>query len=256
MMLGRQIRLMMTTCHFNMNTLLPKICGFNRASEIGVDTFSPSIFLSGCNFHCPYCMNSRLVNGKINIHVGIEEVKKFVQEEGSEWLMISGGEPTCTPIEHLINLFKEIESWGCKIGMSTNGSNFNELRRIIKYLNYVALDIKASNISDYQKLSDKNVYKNLLMSLYLLRIIKKSRNDFSYELRTTLFPPFINNYTLDEIGSRMIHKEDKWVLQQFRHAQNILDPSCKNIEPYSDEDVKVLINIAKNYCNNVSLRFV
>jgi pyruvate formate lyase activating enzyme len=240
-----------------MNVFLPKIYGFNKASEIGVDVFAPSIFLKGCNLRCPYCMNSSLADGTADKEIDLEEVKKFIEEEKSEWLMISGGEPTCTPLFNLQVLIGEIKSWGCKIGMSTNGSNYRALSHIVEYLNYVALDIKASNIKDYEKISFiENVYEGVLDSRYSLRQNKKYRTNFDYEIRTTLFPPLINENSLAEIGYKIIDKNDKWILQQFRHSQNMLDPACKNIEPYSDERAKGLISIAKQFCNNVSLRYV
>lgn len=240
-----------------MNTFLPIICGFNKASEIGADTFAPSIFLRGCNFKCPYCMNLRLVKGDFPDKIDLEIVKKFVQEEKCEWLMISGGEPTCTSQESLIYLLKEIESWGCKIGMSTNGSNYTTLYHIIEYIDYVALDIKCSTEDDYIKVAEGWYdYAGVMNSRKLLWILKDTRKGFDYELRTTLYPPFIDKDKLSKIGSNIIEKSDKWVLQQFRHSQNMLDPNSKNIKPYSDDMVKTLIDTAKQFCDNVSLRYV
>lgn len=239
-----------------MNIFLPKIYGFNKASEMGLDTFAPSIFLGGCNFRCPYCMNSKLANNTCELVVDLEEVKKFIIEEKSEWLMISGGEPTCLPLFNIMVLLGEILSWGCKIGMSTNGSKYLRLSQIINHLNYVALDIKASNKKGYEKLSTKDTYSDVLYSLQYIRRERSNRKDFNYELRTTLYPPLINKESLTEIGSNIINRDDKWVLQQFRHSQNMIDPSCIDIKPYSEEDVKSLIEIAKDFCDNVSLRYV
>lgn len=242
-----------------MNIFLPTIYGFNKASEISDNTFAPSIFLKGCNFRCPYCMNAPLANGTITKEVDLEDVKKFVKEEKCEWIMISGGEPTRTTQFKLMVLLGEILSWGCKIGMSTNGSNPTVLSDIIKHLNYVALDIKASNKKDYETLVGSQYmypYENMRSSRYLLMVSKQYRTDFNYELRTTLYPPLINEKTLAEIGSNFIKKEDKWVLQQFRHSKYMIDPSCKDITPYSDDALKSLIEIAKQFCDNVSLRYV
>lgn len=236
---------------------LPNICGFHKVSEIGDDVFVPSIFLGSCNFKCPYCMNSKLVKGNIGSKIDIEDVKKFVEEAGSKWVMISGGEPTCTPIIKLITLFREIKSWGCKIGMSTNGSNYDVLSEILPQLNYVALDIKSPTEEGYNEITNaKGEYSNVILSRNILLTNKWNRKDFDYEIRTTLYPVLIDEYSLMKIGERIVNRNDKWVLQQFRHAQNMLDPSCKNIKPYSDDIVERLIKAAEQYCDNVSLRFV
>ena len=238
-------------------SLLPKIYGFNKASEIGIDVFAPSIFLGGCNFRCPYCMNAKLVKGEIESEIDLNIVKQYVQEEKSEWLMISGGEPTCAPLQNLIALLDEIRSWGCKIGMSTNGSHYSVLYGVISKLNYVALDIKSPNREGYEKLGcNNNDYADILTSRQLLLSAKDIRNNFDYEIRTTLYPALINNDSLMEIGLKFINKEDKWILQQFRHSKNMLDLSCKNIDPYSDDVINTMIETAKKYCNNVALRYV
>ena len=76
-------------------------------------------------------MNSQLALGKSYESVDIEEIKEYVAEDKSEFVMISGGEPTCTEIERLHNLFDEIKSWGCKISLSTNGTHPEILAKII-----------------------------------------------------------------------------------------------------------------------------
>jgi len=234
---------------------LPDIKGFNECSETGIDTFAPSIFLEGCNLRCPYCMNSILVKHQSPNTVNIDRVRAYVSESKSEWVMISGGEPTCTELESLINLIEEIKSWGCKVGMSTNGVNVEVIREILPRLNYVALDIKGLS-GVYDEISkDKKASMNNLISRSLLSETKLKRNDFDYEIRTTLFPPFVNKKTIHYIGG-IIRADDTWVFQQFRHSKNMLDANCSKIKPYSEKEVEVLLKIAKEYTEKVFLRHV
>jgi pyruvate formate lyase activating enzyme len=235
-----------------MNKLLPIIRGLNKCSEAGLDVFAPSIFLGTCNLRCPYCMNSKLVTDEVTNVVSIEDIKGVVDETKSEWLMISGGEPTCTGRQLLINLLEEIKSWGCKIGMSTNGTNSLKFSHIIQYLDYVAMDIKTSR----SKLVYSDIYAmNVMKTIYRLRKTKKHRTDFDYELRTTLYPYFINENDIKVIGA-YLNKDEKWVFQQFRHSKNMIDASCAEVAPYSDEEVQKLITLAKQFCDNVSIRYV
>jgi pyruvate formate lyase activating enzyme len=229
-------------------TNLPKIRGFNKSSEAGVDVFAPSIFLDGCNLRCPYCMNSKLVKKEISNEIDIGTIKDYVAVNKEEWMVISGGEPTCTNIESLIMLLEEIKSWGCKISMSTNGTNPAIIEKIIHLLNYVSMDIKSAR--------NENYYENALVDITETRMIleeeRSKRENFNYEIRTTLYPPFINKEDIEQIGNRY----DTWVLQQFRHDKSMLDPKCFDIKPYNNEEIEELVKIAKRFCSNVHLKYV
>jgi pyruvate formate lyase activating enzyme len=235
---------------------IPIIRGFNKCSEAGIDTFAPAIFLEGCNLRCPYCMNANLVKCEVSNDINIDKIKEYVLENKSEWFMISGGEPTCTMPGLLIALLKEIKSWGCKIGISSNGMKAERLETILSYLNYVALDIKSSKMEYYKKIHrDNKVANDLMISRNLLIETKLKRDDFNYEIRTTLYPPFIDREALKEIGS-IIRKDDIWVLQQFRHSKSMLSPDCINVKPYGDQEVKALLKVAKSYTDKAFLRYV
>ena len=69
---------------FKMN--LPPIKGFNKTSEIGVDIFSPSIFLGYCNFSCHYCMNGPLAKDIIQSNVNIKEVEEHHEIQDYEYI--------------------------------------------------------------------------------------------------------------------------------------------------------------------------
>ena len=229
---------------------LPAIFGFNGSSDVGENSFGVSVFLAKCNLKCPYCMNSKLVLGEDLNQVDINEVKKFVQENKRNWVTISGGEPTCTETTKLINLFNEIKSWGCKIGLSTNGTHSDTLRQILGYLDYVALDIKTSRS---EVVYSETGYVDIFRSLYAITKEKKERSEFNYEIRTTLYPPFVNKEDITSIA-QVLRKDDKWVLQQFRMAKNRL---VKNeVQPYSEAETNELLKIAQEYIPRTSLGYV
>jgi len=244
-----------------MKSLFPTIYGFNKTSEAGQDTFAISVFLGGCNLRCPYCMNASLVRKSTNKITDIEEIKDYVIKNKVDKVVISGGEPTITNKDQLIDLIKEIKSWGCNVGMSTNGTNTGILVSVIGFLDYVAIDIKATKCEQYEEISfDKNLHKlsvleSVFLSLSKLVEEKNNRPTFDFEIRTTLFPPFINKLNIATIGTS-IGKQNKWVLQQFRHSKNMLDKNCHDIKPYTENEVKEIMDIAKKYCDNVSLKYV
>jgi len=226
---------------------LPTIYGFNGSSDVGESTFGLSVFLAGCNLRCPYCMNSRLVLKQDLKPVDIEEIKSFVSLNKREWVTISGGEPTLD--ENLLNLIQEIKSWGCKVGLSTNGTNCDALRCVISCLDYVAMDIKTSR----HALVYTDGFINPIRSLSILDYEKKNRPSFNYEIRSTLYPPFVRDSDIVNIGL-LLPKDCKWVLQQFRLAKNMLEKN--DIQPYSDEQVNELLQIARKYVSRTSLGYV
>jgi len=236
----------------------PEIYGLNKCSEAGVDIFALSIFLGNCNLRCPYCMNAKLINPKsYNLKtIDIEAVKKAAQENESKWVIISGGEPTCTPVDLLTNLITEIKSWGCKIGLSTNGTNSDVFESVLPLLDYVALDIKTSNFQNYVEIGgDKesiNILREVLACKTMLVQKKLDNPDFSYEIRTTLYPPFVGEKDINEIGG-LIRIGEEWVLQQFRATSEGLD---KSISPYTQQEMDNLFNLASRYTTNASIRYI
>jgi pyruvate formate lyase activating enzyme len=237
---------------------IPKIYGFNECSEAGPNIFCPVLFLHGCNMACPYCMNSLLAkeNEPENIDlVSIDRIKKHVEENKSEMVMISGGEPTNSGEISLKNLIGEIASWGCKVGLSTNGTRPRILEKILPDLSYVALDFKGCAETYESIIKYGGKFENVILSKSLLSEYRNKKDDFDYEIRTTLYPPFISDDDLKEIGG-IIRKDDTWVLQQFRVTKNMLNPNCDYIDPYDEKEIENLMNIAKEYSDKVLFRYV
>lgn len=239
------------------NCNLPPIYGMNECSEMGDKIFAPSIFLAGCNFCCPYCMNSKLISPcpKDVPTISLNRVRKYVEDHDCKWLMISGGEPTCTAEELLLNLILEIKSWGCRVGLGTNGSHSDKLKALLPSLDYVALDIKSSQFEDFEKHSEMALTRNIICSKTALVLERARHPEFSYEIRTTLFPTLVNKKSIRQIGSIM-REDEPWVLQQYRHAPDMPDPACKETEPYSEEEIQEMLTIANRYVDNATLRYI
>lgn len=234
------------------------ICSYNKTSDAGPDTSSFSVFMSGCNLSCPYCMNGRLIRKKEEENSDIlKRLKKDVDEYKPEMIFISGGEPTENPLA-LFGVIGVFKSWGCKIGMSTNGTNPERLEKFIseyKKINYVAMDLKG-DIDTYKILGNSEYFMKVLSSWISLRKEKKNRKDsFNYEIRTTLFRPFVNEIVLRDIG-RYVKTDEKWILQQFRVVPDMPSREAKKIQPYSENELNSLLKIAQKFCKNVLVRYV
>jgi pyruvate-formate lyase-activating enzyme len=202
-------------------------------------------------------MNGKLIENSNNAHPSLmERLKEDVIKIKPSMIFISGGEPTVNPLSLFVAI-RTFKSWGCKVGVSTNGINTNVLNDfILKYhkIDYVAMYLKG-NIDAYKALGSTEYYMNVMASWLILRKEKKDREEFNYEIRTTLFKPFVNKSVLKDIG-RYMGTDEKWVLQQFRIVSGMPSEKAKKIKPYSEEELNSLLIIAQKFCKNTSIRYV
>jgi len=241
-----------------MSVSLPKVYGFNPNSEAGEDCTAASIFMYGCNMRCPFCMNYRLVLGGLKKPkvVSLDKVKKHVFENDTPMVIISGGEPCL--LKDLAELVEEIRSWPCEVGICTNGTCFTTLSEVLPMINFVAVDVKASTEEEYaeiDKVHEKWGFVLLKESLTDIRAAAKKRDNFTYELRTTMYRPFINPDNVSQFAS-VVRREDRWVLQHFRNNIPLLEKDAYKVEPLSEEEVAMVVQSAHNFCSNVGERYV
>lgn len=104
-----------------------------------------SVFTRGCNFRCPYCHNSELLDFSSDEDtLSEEEVLSFLKKRAAvlEGLCITGGEPTLQ--KDLPDFIRKVRALGLKIKLDTNGTNPALLKELLDegLLDYVAMDIK------------------------------------------------------------------------------------------------------------------
>ena len=204
------------------------------------------LFLKGCNFRCPYCHNSELIDYKIDDNYILkEEVFDFLKKRQGvlDGVVISGGEPTVN--KDLPKLIKEIRDLGFKIKLDTNGTNPQMLKELLEdgLIDYVAMDIKnvPRKYLETAGLSEKNqqILENVQKSI---NILKKSK--INHEFRTTIMKKYHNIEDLEEIN-KLIGKDEKYFIQNFEDSEYVLD---HNIEPFSEKELKEIKNkLTKNF---------
>jgi pyruvate formate lyase activating enzyme len=209
------------------------------------------IFLTGCNFRCPYCQNPDLVLDKPELlTIPEEKVLGFLKEK-RKWLdgvCISGGEPTAQ--RDLPEFVEKIKNIGLKIKIDTNGSNPEVLKELIDkgLVDYIAMDIKAP-IERYGVVKGKINIDDIKKSV---DIIKGS--DVDYEFRITAVPKITKEEDIKEIG-KWLKDSKRFFIQQFR-PMICLDKEFENIKPYTKEELERLIKTAEPYFECVGLRGV
>jgi len=219
-----------------------KIVAVQKTSLIDYpDNISSILFLSRCNFRCPYCHNRELVLDtlpKIDERDVIEDLK--LRKKYIDGVVITGGEPTLYP--DLIDLITEIKKIPLLVKLDTNGTNPDLLEELLslKLLDYVAMDIKAG-LEDYPKVVRTYVDTDKIKeSIYLLK-----NSSIDYEFRTTVVPPFYNDKTAKKIGE-LIKGAKKYYLQQYI-PRNTLDPEFMKIKPYPKKILMKFVEILSQY---------
>jgi len=211
------------------------------------------IFLSGCNFDCPYCHNPDLAKGcaaypsRLDDH----EIMNFLDSHKTflDGVVISGGEPTIQ--KDLLALCESIKALGYPIKLDTNGSRPQVLQNLVKdgLVDYIAMDIK----------SDPHCYAPSIQKAYdpepiLASIRFLMESSVPYEFRTTCIKPFVDAQIIANI-SQIIKGSRLYALQQFRDT-TVLDPGfCGSKEcRYSDSELSGLRNIAAAFVQECIVR--
>lgn len=224
------------------------IGGFQKFTLIDYPTkLSSIIFLSGCNFRCPFCYSGELVlPDKIKEHPKIEKGKiiDFLKERRGmlDGVVICGGEPTLN--NDLKNFCAEIKDLGYSIKLDTNGSNPEVVQELIdkKLIDYIAMDIKAPlNSDNYKKAVGVEIdIEEIKQSI---AIIKDSGID--YEFRTTVVPGIHTEEDIISIA-RAIAPAKKYFIQQFVSEKSTIDNSLKATKPFSYEKLEAVVSQIKS----------
>lgn len=211
-----------------------KIGGLQKTTLIDFPgRVAATIFLSGCNFRCPWCYSPELVlPEKIKKQPKISEKYFFSflkKKKGLlEGIVICGGEPTIN--KDLISFIKEIKKMGYLIKLDTNGSNPKQLKELIdkKLIDYVAMDVKLPKDRYKEVFGTKIDIKDIEKSINILR-----KGKIDYEFRTTVVPNIHKKEDIIKIA-KWIQGAKRYYLQDFRPEKTI-DEKFEKIKSYSKE---------------------
>ena len=231
-----------------------KIGGVQKNSFIDYPgRISYVLFLSGCNFTCPYCHNPELVRGQPTgaFCPSIEEFYEFLDQRRTflEGVVITGGEPTL--LADLPTICADIKKRGYQVKLDTNGSRPEMISLLIKegLVDFVAMDIKT----------DLDHYSPLFSPHEQARPVKESIGIVlgqapAYEFRTTCVQPIITESIIDSIG-RLIQGADRYVLQTYQDLR-VLDPDYFiGVRPaFSPDQMMRLKRVAQRWVGDCIIR--
>ncbi len=201
------------------------------------------LFLSGCNFQCPYCHNPGLVRADPAAPPLAEEgVYDFLEKRRGllDGVVVSGGEPTLN--KDLEGLCERLKNLGYPVKLDTNGSRPNRLRQLIQkgLVDYIAMDVKTDP-AHYHGLGGETLNPDLILAS--IRIILES--GIPHEFRTTCIRGLITAEAVEEI-SRQISGADLYALQQFRPTDALRPDYFSGADlSFSQEDLLYFKSLAE-----------
>ena len=146
-----------------------------------------TVFLSGCNYRCPFCHNSGLLENAPEA-VTPEGLLEFLKKRRGmlDGVCITGGEPTLQ--KELPELLEAIKALGYPVKLDTNGSNPAMLEDLLNrgLVDYVAMDVKNCPERYGETVGIPNF--SLEKTEQSLRLLLSGHTD--YELRTTCVEEF------------------------------------------------------------------
>ncbi|MDD5687222.1 MAG: anaerobic ribonucleoside-triphosphate reductase activating protein [Elusimicrobia bacterium] len=205
------------------------------------------LFLSGCNFRCPWCQNKDLALGKIENKISVKEIlQKF--KDKKNWVdgfVITGGEPALN--KDLKNIILEIRNNGFLVKVDTNGSRPDIIKDIISsgLVDFVSMDIKtALNKEKYNAACGIEVDLDAINKTIDILL----NSSIGYSFRTTAVPGIVSIEDIEEIIKRISSaksqkdvtgraKYKRYVVQKFI-PHNTLSEEYIKIKPYSEKEME------------------
>jgi pyruvate formate lyase activating enzyme len=213
------------------------------------------LFVSGCNFTCPYCHNPRLVKVDSAYSNRLDEKAfyEFLENRKGfiDGVVISGGEPTLN--EHLPLFLERIKQLGYPVKLDTNGTRPRVIRHLIDngLIDYIAMDIKADPFDYPPSIARNYDPQNILSSIEIIR-----DSGLPYEFRTTCVKPIVNERTVRNI-LRTIKDAELYALQRFRANHGVLEPQffTKTGAGQNKDELRKLKAIADPWVQKCIVRF-
>jgi len=205
-----------------------KIGGFQKTSLLDYpDRISAIVWVSGCNFRCPFCYNKNLALGTAELFPK-DEILSFLskRKEQLEGVVISGGEPLFQ--EDVVDFIEKIKKLRFPVKIDTNGAFPEKLGELLEkqLVDYIAMDVKAPK-RKYRDLVGVDVDISKIEAS--IDLIKNKAP--AYEFKTTFVPDLLKKEDIVEIA-KWIEGADAYYLQQFKPISPLMSSAFENAIPY------------------------
>ena len=202
------------------------------------------IFTGGCTLKCPYCHNPEIINGGKPVEVTEIKTKIGNSLDFIDSVVITGGEPLMQH-EDVGEIFKFCKKNGLKTKLDTNGCFPQRLEKIIKLVDYVALDVKAP-FDKYEEIIGSCIGEEVKKSMEAC-----IKHGVYLECRTTYVPHLLEIEDIVEIAKNI--KADMYTLQQFRD-KIVLDEKLYGTPIPSRDELEKIAKMIKPFQKNIKIK--
>ena len=204
-----------------------------------------TVFLAGCNLHCPFCHNASLVTSTPEEAMEEDAFFAFLKKRRGilDGVCVTGGEPTLRP--DLPPFIRKIKDLGYAVKLDTNGTNPKMLEALLPELDYVAMDIKAS----------PDRYAAVCGGIDRLEAVRESvrllkEGHTPYEFRTTCVHPFHDPADMTAIG-KWLEGANQYYLQSFVDSGDLVGGGVWGL---SKEEMEALRDAVLPHIPNTHIR--
>ena len=205
-----------------------------------------TVFLSGCNFRCPFCQNAEILDGSVS-DMTEEEFFAFLGKRRGllDGVCVSGGEPLVHA--DAADFIYKIKSLGFAVKLDTNGAFPETLQALCrqKLVDCVAMDIKNSP-ERYEKTAGAKVDTDKIResAAFLMQ------GGADYEFRTTVVKELHRPEDMLRIGS-WLKGAKRYFLQNFRDGETVLR---RGLTPLAEEELQAYKRLLLPYIPSVRIR--
>ena len=207
-----------------------------------------TVFLEGCNFRCPFCHNSQIVDGISSDSIPEEEFFAFLKKRKGllDGVCVTGGEPLLS--DDIFGFLEKIKDLDYDLKLDTNGSFPTRLKKIVEdgLCDYVAMDIK--NSPGKYSMTSGNSLISVDTIMESIEFLKKC--GIPHEFRTTVVKDFHAVGDVAEIA-KIIGANENYFIQPFRDGETVIK---RGLCEFDTEEIKALLAAAKEYAPKTEVR--
>ena len=215
---------------------------------------SCTVFLQGCNYRCPFCHNSELLDRAGEPFMEEEAFLKFLEKRKGllDGVCVTGGEPTL--YKGLPEFLKAIKDMGFLVKLDTNGSRPEVLKTVVQagLVDYVAMDIKNSPAGYPETIGLKKADMDAVAesAAFLME------GNIGYEFRTTVVKQLHSEESIAQMGAWLASlvpgkKPEKLFLQSFVDRDTVC---FSGLEAPEEDTLARYVELLTPYIGQVTLR--
>lgn len=209
------------------------------------------VFTQGCPLRCGYCHNPQMIPQAAELTApNWQQIEAFLTSRIGllEAVVFSGGEPTSQAA--LLPAAIQAHQLEFKVALHTSGINPSRLEKLLPYLSWVGLDIKAEP-ANYQAVTGRpGVAEKAEQSL---RLIQAAQID--YEVRTTLHPKDFDLAAISSLLNWLANQQVGKVALQIARGGQCLSANYQNIaQPYLASELAAIVQQQKASFSQLFIR--